>query len=58
MEKYQQYLLILKCNVFNGNQGKIAVENFKIFVFQIKIDKKEIFLASTGVIGEPLDYKK
>ena len=46
-------------NVFNGNQGKIAVEKIlKFLSFKLKIDKKEIFLASTGVIGEPLDYKK
>ena len=46
-------------NVFNGNQGKIAVEKIlKFLSLKLKIDKKEIFLASTGVIGEPLDYKK
>ena len=47
-------------NVFNGNQGKIAVKEILKFLssFKLKIDKKEIFLASTGVIGEPLDYKK
>ena len=46
-------------NVFNGNQGKIAVKKIlKFLSFKLKIDEKEIFLASTGVIGEPLDYKK
>ena len=46
-------------NVFNGKSGKSSL--FKIvneISIKLKVPKKHIYIASTGVIGEPLDEKK
>ena len=46
-------------NVFNGDAGKKAVsEIIDCLSKNLNIPQKEIFLASTGVIGEPLNSKK
>ena len=46
-------------NVFNGKKGKISVEKIlKKLSKEMRIDPSEIYLASTGVIGEPLEYSK
>ena len=46
-------------NVFNGKKGKISVnEILKKLSYEMKIDMNEIYLASTGVIGEPLEHSK
>ena len=46
-------------NVFNGNSGRNAlVKIVEELSKKLKIPEKEIFIASTGVIGEPLDEKK
>ena len=46
-------------NVFNGIKGKISVKKIiEKLSSEMKVNKNEIFLASTGVIGEPLDHEK
>ena len=46
-------------NVFNGDAGKKAVsEIIDCLSKNLNIPQNEIFLASTGVIGEPLNSKK
>ncbi len=46
-------------NVFNGNGGRLSLLKIvKALSEKLDIPKKEIYLASTGVIGEPLDHKK
>tara|TARA_B100000287_G_scaffold213506_1_gene201531 strand:+ start:54 stop:1283 length:1230 start_codon:yes stop_codon:yes gene_type:complete len=46
-------------NVFNGTKGTMTVKKIVQNLSKtIGIDKKEIYLASTGVIGEPLDPNK
>ena len=46
-------------NAFTGVEGSIACEEKAIALANIfKCDKKNIFFASTGVIGEKLPYKK
>ncbi len=46
-------------NVFNGKQGEKALKKIiTALSLKLSINKKEIYMASTGVIGEPLDYKK
>ena len=46
-------------NVFTGPAGKKAIiEIINTLSFNLDVPKNEIFLASTGVIGEPLDSKK
>lgn len=46
-------------NVFTGEEGQKAVEIIITELSkELKIPKKEIFMASTGIIGEQLDYKK
>ena len=46
-------------NVFNGIKGKISVKKIiEKLSSEMNVNKNEIFLASTGVIGEPLDHNK
>ena len=46
-------------NVFNGKKGEEALKKIiTAFSLKLSINQKEIYMASTGVIGEPLDYKK
>jgi len=46
-------------NTFTGKQGEIAIkEVVKTIASQFKVSKKKIFVASTGVIGEPFPTKK
>ncbi len=46
-------------NVFNGKQGKISLLKIvKELSLKLKIPENQIFIASTGVIGVPLDEKK
>ncbi len=46
-------------NVFNGKLGKKAVKNIlKKLSQSLKLPINQIYLASTGVIGEPLDSSK
>ena len=45
-------------NVFNGKKGEEALKNNFGSSLKLSISEKEIFMASTGIIGEPLDYKK
>ncbi len=46
-------------NVFNGSAGKLSLLNIvRELSEQLNVPKNEIFVASTGVIGEPLDEKK
>jgi len=46
-------------NVFNGKKGKVSVEKIiEKLSSEMNVNKNEIFLASTGVIGEPLDHNK
>jgi glutamate N-acetyltransferase/amino-acid N-acetyltransferase len=46
-------------NVFNGKKGDEALKKIiKALSLKLSINQKEIYMASTGVIGEPLDYKK
>ena len=46
-------------NVFNGKKGEEALKKIiSALSFKLSVSEKEIFMASTGVIGEPLDYKK
>ena len=46
-------------NVFNGKKGKKSVDEIlKKLSKEMKINVNEIYLASTGVIGEPLDHSK
>ena len=46
-------------NVFNGKKGEEALKKIiSALSLKLSVSKKEIFMASTGVIGEPLDYKK
>jgi glutamate N-acetyltransferase/amino-acid N-acetyltransferase len=46
-------------NVFNGKKGGEALKKIiTALSLKLSINQKEIYMASTGVIGEPLDYKK
>lgn len=46
-------------NVFNGKQGLTAQKKILSSLSKaLKVDPKEIYLASTGIIGEILDEKK
>ncbi len=46
-------------NVFNGKKGEEALKKIiTALSLKLSIDRKEIYMASTGVIGEPLDYRK
>ena len=46
-------------NVFNGERGRISIKKIiEKLSTQMNVNKNEIFLASTGVIGEPLDHNK
>ena len=46
-------------NVFNGDAGKKSVNKIASYLsLKLKIPKNEIYLASTGVIGELLDESK
>ena len=46
-------------NVFNGKKGEEALKKIiSALSLKLSVSEKEIFMASTGVIGEPLDYKK
>tara|TARA_B100000029_G_scaffold90336_1_gene80148 strand:- start:309 stop:1550 length:1242 start_codon:yes stop_codon:yes gene_type:complete len=46
-------------NTFTGKQGEKAIEKVvKTIASQFKISKKKIFVASTGVIGEPFPTQK
>ena len=46
-------------NTFTGRQGERAIEEVvKTIASQFKISKKKIFVASTGVIGEPFPTQK
>ena len=46
-------------NAFTGKEGKQAIEKVVSEISEnLKISKKRILMASTGVIGEPLPYKK
>ena len=63
IEKFGKVSAILinsgNANVFNGNFGRSSVLKIvKSLSQKLKIPKEEIYLASTGVIGEPLDENK
>ncbi len=46
-------------NVFNGEAGKSSLLNIVTEISsKLKVPKKHIYIASTGVIGEPLDENK
>ncbi len=46
-------------NVFNGKKGEEALKKIiTALSLELSVNKKEIYMASTGVIGEPLDYRK
>ena len=49
-------------NKLEAVYGKNYVDALKNIIsalsFKLSVSEKEIFMASTGVIGEPLDYKK
>jgi len=46
-------------NTFTGRQGERSIEEVvKTIASQFKISKKKIFVASTGVIGEPFPTQK
>jgi glutamate N-acetyltransferase/amino-acid N-acetyltransferase len=46
-------------NTFTGKQGKDALDNLTHFIKKkFHIDLNKIFIASTGVIGEPFPYEK
>ena len=46
-------------NVFNGRKGKESVDRIlKKLSKEMNINSNQIYLASTGVIGEPLDDSK
>ena len=46
-------------NVFNGKQGRDCLRKIvKNLSEKLNIPENQIFMASTGVIGEPLDEKK
>lgn len=46
-------------NVFNGKKGEEAVQKIvKFLSVRMSVNKKEIYVASTGIIGELLDPKK
>ena len=46
-------------NAFTGKEGTQAIEKVVSEIAEnLKISKKRILMASTGVIGEPLPYKK
>ena len=46
-------------NAFTGKEGTQAIEKVVSEISEnLKISKKRILMASTGVIGEPLPYKK
>ena len=46
-------------NTFTGKQGEIAIEKVvKTTASKFKISEKKIFIASTGVIGEPFPTQK
>ena len=46
-------------NVFTGQNGKKAVEMIVSEVgINLKINKNQVLIAQTGVIGEPLEYFK
>ena len=46
-------------NVFNGKSGKSSLLKIVNEISsKLKVPKKHIYIASTGVIGEPLDEKK
>ena len=46
-------------NVFNGKSGRNSLLRIvKELSKKMDVPEKEIFMASTGVIGEPLDEKK
>ena len=45
-------------NVFNGKGVKFQLKKLNKLSNEMKIDPSEIYLASTGVIGEPLEHSK
>ncbi len=46
-------------NVFNGREGRESLEKIvKNLAKNLNIEEKEIYVASTGIIGVPLDHKK
>lgn len=46
-------------NVFTGKKGEESINKIVSFLSKrLKVDKKEIYIASTGVIGELLDERK
>ena len=46
-------------NVFNGKSGKLSLLRIvKYLSHKLCIPQKEVYIASTGVIGEPLNEKK
>ena len=46
-------------NVFTGDKGQIAIEKIvNELSKELGVSKKEIYVASTGIIGEQLDYRK
>ena len=46
-------------NVLNGDAGKKSIDKIVDYLsLKLKVPKNEIYLASTGVIGEPLDESK
>ena len=63
IQKYSRVSAILinsgNANVFTGNEGKNAIKKIvENLSNKLKIKKEEIYLASTGIIGEKLDHRK
>ncbi|MAZ07587.1 MAG: bifunctional ornithine acetyltransferase/N-acetylglutamate synthase [Rickettsiales bacterium] len=63
ISKYSKVSAILinsgNANVFTGKHGKMSVKKIvENLAKELRVPKEEIYLASTGVIGEKLDFKK
>ncbi|MBF91892.1 MAG: bifunctional ornithine acetyltransferase/N-acetylglutamate synthase [Rickettsiales bacterium] len=63
ISKYSKVSAILinsgNANVFTGKHGKISVKEIvENLAKELRVPKEQIYIASTGVIGEKLDYKK
>jgi len=63
IRKIQKVSIILinsgNANVFTGREGARSIERIINYLSKtLNLKKNEIYLASTGIIGEPLDEKK
>ncbi len=63
ISKYSKVSAILvnsgNANVFTGKHGVMSVKKIvEDLAKKLKVPKEEIYIASTGVIGEKLDFKK